>query len=349
MTELALGYYPRIIKLHHRSKGHTLLATFQNGSGGEIYRSTDNGTTFHRLSVIPSANSEGQSLCCVELFEFPTKLGRFPAGTLLWAGSLTTQSQPRQMRLDIWRSENGGASWSPHGTCRAASGGLWEPKFIVAQDGSLVCLFSDETRQPEHSQVISETVSTDGGLTFGPPRDVVVLQSPYLRPGMPTTVKLPDGVWRMTYEVCGASPNCEVRSRTSPDGINWGDPTEFGAPISSNVGSYFTHTPVLSWAPFGGRLGTLILSGQVFNEANGSVSASSGRILLENRSGGAGPWVPIAAPVPIGGPFNENCSNYSSPVSPIHGTRLLEFATGWDGNSCQVFFGQGELPKGRAP
>lgn len=347
-TVIGPGFYPRIVRLAHSGAANgTILASYQLGQQGVIVRSTDGGQTFSPLSTVDvgGAVPPPVGLCCIELFELPTALGAFPAGTLLWAGSVVEQTVPvRTMHLGIWRSEDHGASWVPHGSCIGGDGGLWEPELLVAGDGSLVCLFSDETHQPAHSQLLASTRSTDGGLTFGDYREVVSLPVAGARPGMSTTAQLPDGTWRMTYEVCAWVPSCGVRIRSSADGIDWGDPSWIGDEVKAADGSYFTHTPVLAWSPYGGPGGTLVLSGQVYNAPDGSPSPGNGQTLLIDRAGGAGPWTPIDAPVHIPDPFDHYCPNYSSPVLPLDGAAILELATEWTGQECIVRYGTGVLP-----
>jgi len=342
---LGEGFYPRLVQVQGaRRRDPNLLATFQRGGSGLIFESKDGGNSFTPRASIDAANGPNTKLCCTALFALPTRLGHLRRGTLLWAGSMTLQQDPLQMRLGIWRSQDGGRTWIDHGSCATGAGGLWEPQLLVTANRSLVCLYSDETQQPTHSQVINETISHDGGFTFGPPRAVVVLDSNVLRPGMPTVARLPDGTWRMTYEVCNSSPHCQVRMKNSGDGIDWGDPRAQGDWVVAADGSYFTHTPVLSWSRYGGREGTLILSGQIYNDATGAPSMRNGRTLLINRSGGKGAWLPIDAPVAVASPVDDYCQNYSSPVLALGGRKILEFATAWDGSTCTVRFARGLLP-----
>lgn len=348
-TVIGPGFYPRVVRLAHSGAANgTVLATYQLGQQGVIVRSTDGGQTFSPFSTIDvdaGVVPPPVGMCCIELFEMPTALGAFPAGTLLWAGSVVDRTTPsRHMHLGIWRSEDHGATWVPHGSCVEGDGGLWEPELLVAGDGSLVCAFSDETHQPAHSQLLAETRSTDGGLTFGGYREVVSLPIAGARPGMATTAQLLDGTWRMTYEVCAWVPSCGVRIRSSADGLDWGDPAWIGDEVKAADGSYFTHTPVLAWSPYGGPSGTLVLSGQVFNAPDGSPSPGNGQTLLINRENGVGPWTAIDAPVHIPDPFDHFCPNYSSPVLPLDGASILELATEWTGQQCLVRYASGVLP-----
>ncbi|MFN8017278.1 MAG: sialidase family protein [Acidimicrobiales bacterium] len=351
------GFYPRAIRLAHAGdQDGTILATYQVGAGGPILRSTDGGATFEQIAQI-DAGAElqaGGGVCCVQLWEMPTALGAFPAGTLLWSGSVTvtppTATEARHNRLAIWRSTDHGLTWQRHGDCAESDGGLWEPFFLVADDGSLVCQYSDDEAEKVAPgapipQKLSYTRSTDGGLTWGTPHDIVVDPSPIGRPGMATAAKLPDGTWRMTYERCGALPPCQVRIRSGPDGLHWGDPKDLGTVVATASGSTLWHTPVLSWTPHGGPQGTLLLTGQIFNKADGFAEPTSGAVILANQRGGAGPWAPIDAPVHIPDPFDHYCPNYSSPVVPLDGDRIFELATEWTTDQrCLVRSGTGTIP-----
>ena len=344
-TLLGDGFYPRAVRLTHAgAQDGTVLATIDDGADGFVYRSTDGGRTFELLSTIdPGPDAVG--LCCIELFELPTQLGAFPAGTLLWAGSVTTDvGPPRQMDLRIWRSDDHGVTWVPHGSCGSAAAGLWEPFFLVTDAGELACHFSDEGQQPAHSQRLVQAISTDGGVTFSAPKPVVQLPLAFTRPGMPTAAKLPDGSWLLTYEICAWVPNCVVYARRSDDGRHWGDPADPGEQVEVEGGDVLTHTPVVSWSPYGGDAGTLILSGQILLDADLAPAPGNGRTLLINRSGGFGPWQRITAPVEIDAPYDNFCPNYSSPVLPLDGDAILELASAWDGGVCRTYHALGTLP-----
>lgn len=352
-TVVGPGFYPRLLRLAHAGpEDGTVLATYQLGQEGIVLRSDDDGATFREVSRIDvgplTTLAPPGGLCCVELFEMPQSLGSFPAGTLLWAGSVTTQLEPRRNDLAIWRSEDHGRTWVPHGSCAAGPGGLWEPELLVAADGSLVCQFSDDLSEvqpgPLVGQDLKAAVSTDGGRTFGEPSLLVTGPGAYGRPGMSTTAQLPDGSWVMTYELCGWLPPCQVRMKRSPDGLHWGDPALQGDVVRSTTGESFLHTPVVSWSPYGGPQGTLVLTGQILVGGSDEPVPGSGSTILWNRGGGLGPWETAPAPVAIPDPFDHYCPNYSSPVLALDGPAILEMATEWTGTACLVRYGTGRLP-----
>ena len=98
--------YPRAIQLRHYApgKGHILL-TYAGGPGPmPIYRSTDNGETFQSFSELKELRGQPT------LFELPTKIGEFPAGTILAAGGYA-QNDPTKRMLAGSYSADGGKTW----------------------------------------------------------------------------------------------------------------------------------------------------------------------------------------------------------------------------------------------
>lgn len=93
-------------------------------------------------------------------------------GALLYAASLGQHRPGPLMSNRIDRSDDAGASFTRLGDAacgrsavpRASDGpgsGVWEPEFLLAADGSLACIFSDET-EPCRSQVLKPTSTRDG-------------------------------------------------------------------------------------------------------------------------------------------------------------------------------------------
>ncbi len=342
-----VNFYPRLVRLSHsEAENGVMMATTNNGVVGRIWRSDDDGESYSLVTEIdPGPDAVG--LCCIELFEFPVALGPYPAGTLLWSGSVTTSvGPPRQMELRVFRSDDRGATWMSMSSCASSlDGGLWEPAFHVARDGSLVCTFADESDRPAHSQLIARTVSTDGGQTWGPREQIVAGRFSFQRPGMATVAQVPDGGWLMTYELCGWRPSCAVRILRSADGLGWGPVEDLGDRVVATDGSYLAHTPYLHWTSFGGGDGTLILSGQLLFDVDGQVAPGNGATLFINDAGGVGPWTVIDAPVAVPDAFDNFCPNYSSPVIDLDGTgRLVEMASAWSGPECITRFGTGSIP-----
>jgi hypothetical protein len=213
-------------------------------------------------------------------------------------------------------------------------------------------------------QTLSETFSFDGGDTFIGPEQIAVDYVGGTRPGMGTTVQLPNGSWRMAYELCGATPACQVRIRASDDGIRWNgaDDAVFALELVGGIQhwSYLAHAPVLSWSAQGGPQGTLIVSGQVEHNGDDTIAPGNGRTLFINTSGGEGYWTPAAAPVPVAIPYDDrplcpdknaagtgcgpynSCANYSSQVLAL-GPSIIELAAQGDGSGCFVYSGISDL------
>lgn len=79
------GSYPRVVRLQHHpeARGH-LLATFERRPHLAIYRSTDDGDTWHPFSEVDGLRWPPN------FFELPQQVGEFPAGTLYLAGMQTS-------------------------------------------------------------------------------------------------------------------------------------------------------------------------------------------------------------------------------------------------------------------
>lgn len=339
------GLYPRAIRLEHSGAANgrimASVVTFQgNADGvGAIYESTNNGSSFTQVGTVEdSGAADGKGLCCATLFELPTAIGTMPAGTLLWAASMGADARP--MSLRILKSTDVGRTWSYLSSCATAPNdrGLWEPEFSVAADGRLVCHYSDET-DPAHSQKLMEVRSTDG-VTWTDPRPTVSSPTFGHRPGMPVVRRLPSGTYVMSYEICGLGGqyDCVVHTRQSPDGWNWGSPSDLGFRAQTVDGKYFTHAPTLAMAPNG----KLLLIGQILQNADGSVAADNGRTIFANTEGSNGNWYELPAPVAVNNPYNNYCPNYSSPMVPsADGNTVLELATDYDGTVCKAYYATG--------
>lgn len=332
------GGYPRIIRLEHSGDADgTLIETDTDaflGGTQRFHRSTDGGRTFEALpSLKVTGNIHG-----TDLFELPADAGDLPAGTLLFAAAVNpsaeypAESGDTRMQLPVFRSDDQGRTWTLRSYCLRTddggpTGGLWEPELHVADDGRLVCLYSDETDHPAHSQVLTQVTSTDGGATWSEPEQVVATPDPIDRPGMPTTARLGDGTWVMTYEDCGLRhAPCLVLIRTGPDGIHWGPPTADGTVVTSTDGARFLSAPTVSWTPDGGPRGTVLVMGRVLNGADGYVDPANGSTVLASTNGAAGPWTRLVAPVSVHSSWGELPLNYSSPLLPLSDDLVLGIA-----------------------
>lgn len=345
------AFYPRTIELAHAGDDDGAIiasvVTFAGGLGhGAIFRSDDDGRSFQRIGTVTDpATVDG--LCCATLYELPQRVGELPEGTLLWSASVGQQAPDRRMTLPVWASTDQGRTWSFVSTIATQpnTGGLWEPEFAVAKDGSLVVYVSDESQQPTHSQTLVQATSPDG-VHWSPLENIVAAQDPALRPGMPLVRQLPNGTYLMSYEICGPGQECSQRTRRSPDGVSWGAATWLGHPVRTQDGSHFRHAPTISWYDDGTPDGRLLAVGQMLFGADGSVLPGNGRTILTNDRAPESPWGTASAPLRIADPWNNFCPNYSSSLLPLPETgELLELASGWDPDGeCTTYFAVGDLP-----
>ncbi|WP_419804199.1 hypothetical protein [Terriglobus sp.] len=293
---------------------------------GRILESVDEGKTFQLISR-PTPVAGSSERCCATLFEMPRTVGSIKEGSLLYAASDFTGGVPS---MELYQSTDEGHTWSFHSVIKRAGDGkhgLWEPHFSIARDGALVVFWSDET-DACCSQKLMQARTVDGHnwVDF---RDTIATTVQSDRPGMVTTTKLPNGSYFMTYEVCGHF-QCGVFARTSPDGWNFGDPTDLGRLLRTGDGSYFAHAPQTVWIPNDG--GMLLVIGQMLYKSDGTVDAvRNGRTIFQNTSvDGSGPWSPMAAPIDVPRSFDNYCPNYSSALLPVAAGTLLELATDYD-------------------
>jgi len=103
-----------------------------------------------------------------------------------------------------------------------SAGGVYEPYLYVLPNRQILCFYTSEVHRfdtPSYSQTLSEKVSSDGGLTWGP--EILAISQPgAARPGEANIVALPGTVLALFYEMCG-SENCIGHVSYSTDGMNW--------------------------------------------------------------------------------------------------------------------------------
>ena len=132
--------------------------------------------------------------------------------------------------------------------------------------------------------------------------------------------------------------------RTSADGWDWGEPTEPGLRPETAEEHYFTHAPNIAWSAQGSENGTLLLIGQLLEQADGTAAEGSGSTVLLNVNNGAGAWTDVPAPVRVPEADDNYCPYYSSALLPTDGGRsVLELATRYDGPMCKAYFAIGAL------
>ncbi|MGW2525327.1 RICIN domain-containing protein [Streptomyces sp. NPDC001617] len=313
--------YPRAIRLEHSgSSNGTMLATFEQSSSGmpvfPIYRSTNNGNSWTQISSVADTQNGWGMRWEPELFELPTAVGNFPAGTILAAGA-SVPADRSAIKIDVYASTDHGQTWAF--VSNIATGGaafdtngntpVWEPFFLYA-NGKLIVYYSDQ-RDPDHGQKVVHQVTTDLH-TWAPVVDDVAMPTYSQRPGMPTVAKLPNGNYVMTYEYGGSpSGNFAVYYKISADPEAFNSVT--GIPLQSTDGTIPTSTPYITWLPTGGPNGTLVVG-----------AYSTGDLFLNTQNGAANTWTRIQSTVAFG---------YSRGMLPLaDGHSLLVLSGGPNGS-----------------
>ncbi|MDX8048397.1 exo-alpha-sialidase [Lentzea sp. BCCO 10_0798] len=337
--------HPHAIRLEHGTHRGSILVALHGFHVVNVLRATRAGKKFRQIGTFTDEVS-AHATCCGHLYELPRQVGEMPAGTVLWAGSVGLRHEGLKAR--IWRSDNAGETWQHLSECARAmpGGGLWEPDLSVDARGRLNCYFADETHE-QHSQYIGRSVSADGVLWSGKEK-VVALSAGWLRPGMPQVKRLPTGDFYMMYEICSQPDQyfCEAYHRSSPDGVNWGDPTWHGTRPTTKDGRYFAHTPSITLAPNGTSRGRVILMGQMLMSADGKVDPGNGRTVFVSENGGRDGWYAVPAPVAVPGARDDNCPNYHpSGVASLDGGELIGFASDFAANGgCHTSWATSSLP-----
>ncbi|KAF9259967.1 Oligoxyloglucan reducing end-specific cellobiohydrolase [Marasmius fiardii PR-910] len=269
---------------------NVLLATWENYSPQPpnvwfpVYRSTDLGQTWRPLSNITDTQNGWGLRYQPFLYELPTPIGSFPAGTIIAAGNSIPQDLS-QTRIDVYASTDKGRTWKF--VSHVASGGranpvngetpVWEPFFLTYQ-GQLVIYYSDQRDPSAHGQKLVHQVTTNL-INWGPVVDDVADANPSDRPGMTTIAQLPNGKYILTYEYGGAPEiNFAVYYRISDSPLTFASAT--GHNIKAATGQQTQSSPVVVWTPFGGTNGTIVVS------AN-----NSGGLWINGQLGAVGsPW-----------------------------------------------------------
>lgn len=359
-TELSssIAQNARVLRLSYNANpslngGIVASVTAYSSAGAEedIYSSTD-GVKFTQVGTITDSNMDAGNMCCGTLYELPSQVGSLAPGTLLWSASIGYDFTTQPMLLEVYKSSDQGHTWSYLSNCAAGAtsgrvyGGLWEPQFTVANDGALVCFYSDE-QQAGHSQLIHQVRSYDG-IKWQDSTFTVASTVEADRPGMPVVTKLPSGTYFMSYEFCGSAA-CAVYYLTSTDGWNWGDATKMGTRAVTAAGQWLEHTPTNTWAPSAASAnGTILLIGQMMYDSSGAVSSGNGVTIFTNHSAdGSGTWGTMPAPVEIPDAYSNYCPNYNSAMLPsVDGQSVLEFASAYSGTKCLMYFGTGPILAG---
>lgn len=361
--------YSRVIRLQHSgNQNGTLLGSFEHAttdgtpSDFVIRRSTDDGATWTTLTTVgdplTGVNHPSDQFWQPFLYEFPRRIGAFPAGTLVLLGNMAPSEKVRTDFV-LWRSRDHGASWTFQSIVQTGGGsigaphggsGVWEPFLTLNGAGQLAMYFSDERTEPARAQVIAHIVSNDGGVTWSANPDGSTNFAPGLvidvegsddtaRPGMPTVATLPDGPMVLAYEVCGIGRNCEAHTKISTDGGNtWGTgPTDLGRMAVTSDHRYLGSSPYVVWTPAGGPDGELLLTGMRTRLVGSNAFTPEDRqaIFVSTDRGASWSWMP--APFQPVTASAKNCSASYSPdlLLSRNGRSVRETtASAVDGTGC---------------
>ncbi|KAI7784358.1 glycoside hydrolase family 93 [Diaporthe eres] len=307
--------YARAVHL----KSGALLATWENYSPEPpavyfpIYRSTDGGSTWTEIGRVQDTVNDWGLRYQPYLYELPSAIGRFPAGTLLLAGN-SIPTDLSKTKIDVYASTDGGVNWSF--VSSVASGGearpnngltpVWEPLLFV-YNNQLICYYADQ-RDTRNGQKLSHQTTTDLVSWSSPADDVRDASNYAARPGMPAIVKLPDNNYIFAYELCG-SDGCRVHYRITSNPLNVAAAAD--VTLRSTAGTIPVSSPFLAWSSIGGANGTIILSG-----------GSQSQIFTNRALGASNAWVQYNTPQP-------NAYSRSLAVFQDDASKLAIIGGGW--------------------
>lgn len=197
------------------------------------------------------------------------KYGNYPAGTLLIAGVSCPESLDGGVYIDLYSSNNEGASWEfvshiAYGagpeTVTTGDAAIWEP-FMLEYEGSLYVYFSDQ-RDSAHSQKLSVS-SSSNLLSWSASQNVVAYSDANARPGMAVISYLTSTQeYMLSYEYCNppSGSGCPAHYRLASN------PTEFLSAQDYTLTTTSGYTPggspysVWHSTTSSGSAGTVILS-----------------------------------------------------------------------------------------
>lgn len=328
------SFYPRMIRLaHNGAANNTLIASFDVIGAGYIYKSTNDGESWSKISTI-TENGFANS-CCSELYEMPVNMGSVSAGTLFWAVSAHNGIPPANREIKIYKSIDQGQSWGYLSSPVSGSTGLWEAEFIIDDYGRLVMYYaSEEHKSDGYNQIIAHKISTDGGLTWGNEIIDVAMNDTIQRPGMPTITQLPNGDYVMVYEICGATYHCDAFYKKSTDGLYWGATAQPGTRIESVSGHHFSHAPTVTWVDNGTINGELVVGAQVLRESANNDVFKQHSVYMVNSTNGDGLWAERAAPLFVPSDGTNPCNSYSPQFLPrLNGDEIIHMTN----KECRMY------------
>jgi hypothetical protein len=143
----------------------------------------------------------------------------------------------------------------------------------------MIVYYSDQ-RDPAHGQKLVHQTSTNL-LTWTAAVDDVAYNTYDWRPGMTSVSQLPLGNWILTYEFYGAVEAAfAVYYRVSNDPLTFNN--SIGHPIIATDGTVPVSSPYNIWTPFGGALGTIVVSCGTLSE-----------LFVNHNLGAPGAWTKV--------------------------------------------------------
>lgn len=280
--------YARIVE----ADDGTLVAAGEDfsDSGIPIYRSADKGKTFVKNQQNihdPTWNNNAfDARWQPTLYVLPEDVGtEMKKGDILLVATSIDAGANNfyQTVLNLYISKDAGLNWAFKSEITRSQNmansdgnenGCWEGNLYVNAEGELTCIFADETDHKEHSQRIARKTTADGN-TWSELKEVVALESPTQRPGMPSVTKMKDGKYFLTIEMVGEN-GVPIYWKSSVDGIDWGDVKEKGEKIQAtvkvkdaisgkehNTQVFLGSSPFCAWTSFGkDENGTIFVTAQ---------------------------------------------------------------------------------------
>ncbi len=273
--------YGKIIKLEHQKNeknNGVLFAVSQNNNTfpWQMFRSDDDGKTWEKMAPLYDYVNKGNIPGYQPyLYELPEAMGKYPAGTILFAGC-SRRGAKETTYIFVQATTDFGITWEPIGNVEIggcynqgdwSSDGLWEPVLMYEKEtGRLYCYYSDELENGVgenhvggHNQRLVYKYTTDL-KSWSAKHDMVSLENPELRPGMVALTKMGNGKFALAYEMCGKGYSCDIHIKISDSLSDW-DPTDKGKLVLDSVsGKGMASGPAIIWTPNGGDCGTLIVT-----------------------------------------------------------------------------------------
>lgn len=234
MVELDNGNWLTVYTVY-RNNGY--LADPNGGNQLELAVSEDKGTTW---TIEATISDPGRDLDNGQMIQLSNGDLLLACRSVIWQQSY---------RLPVYKSTDRGQTWQYFSTIDENEGsaagslgnpdrGVYEPYFYMLDQNRLGVMYANEkyaASTPTYSQVISQKISTDNGLTWGNEIWVVNdLQHSNARPGMPVWTQMSNGKFIAVYEIV-STEDVNIFYKISDDGTTW--PSGIGTQILNQRGA----------------------------------------------------------------------------------------------------------------